>query len=86
MSESSSMRWNGGIIRIDAAVLIEALGLPSGTRIHQVKSDWFTGRVVELVVDHPDLPENVQGSVPKLLNPSWRKDGDRVVFDSWGDK
>lgn len=74
--------------KISAQVLIQALAMPEGTSIYNIKRDDYWPDTFEFIVEHPDLPEIVEGGYPKQIDPSIKIEPDKtpetwVTFD-WG--
>ena len=77
---------------VTAELLREFFRLPDGTEVVCVESIWRDagGGVdldeIEITVTHPDL-RDVKGlarDAPPIIRPTYRKDGDAVVFVDWG--
>lgn len=73
---------------VSEKLLAEALAMPEGTVIYNIKRDDYWGASFEFVVEHPDLPEVIEGAYPVAINPritvnQENKPGIWLTFD-WG--
>lgn len=75
-----------GIVPLSAEVLRQALLLPEGTDIVDVRMANDRHGVVELKLAHPDLPEVEAGNVIPSYRPRFVTEDGVGKFQDWGDR
>lgn len=77
-----------GQLDITLVALAEALGLPEGSRVVSVVGDveqQTVRRTMTVVLEHPDLPEVLEGATPVRIMPMWGVDAEgRAKLVDWG--
>jgi hypothetical protein len=71
------------IVTIAPELLCDLLAFPPGARIAGARLDPFTG-VFELLVEHDDLPRQLEGSELRRVSPVYRAHRSPQEFVSWG--
>lgn len=63
---------NSAIIDISAKVLLEILDFEGGEVVGiSFPNEYYKGQIIELVLEHPDLPEVRAGSVLQHIIPAY---------------
>lgn len=78
---------NGAEFEMTLELLSSLLNLPQDTIIRGVNmsmEQMLDTRTFTVYVEHPDLPEIPEASIPSIVSPSWEMVDGKAVFVDWG--
>jgi len=78
---------NAGRVFMSYALLAEFLKLPKGAEIRGIRQVDFRPYLFEMLIEHPDLPEVEEGTMPPKVEITWQYSAEKGwLFDSWSEK
>jgi hypothetical protein len=63
--------------RVSAQIIMDSLAMPEGSKLRAIVQDEFHPNVFVFYVEHPDLPEEVEGMPPVEIMPIVKADYER---------